>query len=178
VSDTGPIQSNQSRNFFSVARQWATSVVTLKRLGWSTAGAFAFVGATLALNGSAPLQDATPAKENTAHTSLTQDSSSKTSSTEQDNSAGAASTNTSYSSTTSGGKTTVNFEINGQDIPVPANSSTHQTITNNDGTHTDITTNSSTQGSASNTYSSTTTTSISSYSSSTNVSTNGGTTTP
>jgi len=158
---------NHSSSIFSSALAHSASILTPRRLGYTVAGAFVFVGAAVTLHGSsAANQGQNPNPQDFSVQASTVPPPDTTSS---DTTSGGASSSTSFSSSTSGsGHTKVQLNVNGRDIPVPANGSTEQTVTSQDGnTQTTVTTNSSTQGDAQNVSSSNFSVNVSSSSSST-----------
>lgn len=145
--------SNQYRRFFTVLSQRAVSAITLRRVGLSIAGTFAFAGAVAALNANSPAEN--PSAQPTSHTAAQANQSSTATNDSNDSTPAAdshSSSSTSFSSTTTNGVTNTHLNVNGQDIPVPANGSTQQTVTNGT-TQTTINASTSTtgQGAASNT---------------------------
>lgn len=159
---------HHSSSIFGSALAHSTSILTPRRLGYTVAGAFVFVGAAVTLHGSssAANQGQSPNPQDFSVQASTVPPPDTTSS---DTTSGGASSSTSFSSSTSGsGHTKVQLNVNGRDIPVPANGSTQQTVTSQDGnTQTTVTTNSSTQGDAQNVLSSNFSVNVSSSSSST-----------
>jgi len=133
----------------------------LKRLGFSVAGTFAFVGAASVINAAAtPGTTTTSSKQEPLRTSTTE---SQITADQTDNDSvlpkgldKVGTTSTSISSTTINGVTDTHVTINGKDIKLPASSNTHQTVINNDGSTTTVTStsNSSSQSSTTNSSSS------------------------
>jgi len=170
--DSAP--DSKSPHPFANALQHITSVITLKRVGLSLAGTFAFVGAATAMNTTpAPVTD-TSTKVNTrtnnaqAQQGSADEGPSDASSvpptegaTDKSNSS-----STSYSSTTTNGKTNVQLTVNGQEIPVPSDTTSQQTIVHDDGSQTVVNTHASTNGSTTNASSSTFSLNVSTNSSS------------
>ncbi len=147
----------QSSNNFSSALQHANSLFTFKRVSYTVAGAFVFAGAAVAAQASTPsAQPKQPVKATQVLTtqSDTAGSAPKVNDSQASNSA-TSSTNVS-ASTSSDGTPKVSVTVNGQDMAVPQNGSTQQTVTNTDGstTTTNISSSASGQGSARNSSSS------------------------
>jgi hypothetical protein len=156
------------------------SVITLRRVGLSVAGTFAFVGAAAFLNNPVHVDNVgTPAaasRTTTTSANASSASDESPSTQKQNNASGSsqqssgASSNTSFSSTTANGQTSTHLNMNGQDVPIPTNGSMQQTVINADGSQTTVSSSSSTvtQNSVNNQSSSTITFDVTTNSSSTN----------
>jgi hypothetical protein len=148
TSENNPNGSAQQRGFITSATHRIASLVTLKRVGVSVAGTFAFVGAAAALNatgtvGSNAATKATPTTPTQQSASTSDQSASQPNTSPADidqDASGGATTHTSFSATTTNGQTNVNLTVNGKNIPLPANGSTQQTVTNTDGSQTTVNT--------------------------------------
>lgn len=140
-------------SFFSTVLQQTHSLFTAKRVGYTVAGAFAFVGTAAALSfaTSSELPTNSPGKQHLTvqNVPTPQPSQSTTNSPAEDSNSAAPSAPGSASNQSNND---IDVNVNGQDIPVPENGTTHRTVTSSDGSHTsvDITSNSSSSGSAAN----------------------------
>jgi len=145
--------SSRQANLRTTALHHTLSIFTPKRVGYTVAGAFVFIGSAMVLHGTnnnlgdnahAASQDnytAPPSSAAPAGSSASSESSDTTPSNDPGNTTHTyVSTNTS-----SGAGTKSHLSVNGKDVPLPDNGTTHQTITDSQGTsQTDIDTYSST----------------------------------
>lgn len=134
--NTSIASSHQPTNFSS--HFWR--LFTLKRIGYTVAGTFAFAGAAVAVN--SRTNTANPSVPTRAFT-VQQAKTGPTDNTVPGNQVGAASSTVqskfSVQANVSGSGTAasnVQVNVNGQNIPVPANGSVQRTVTSSDGSQT------------------------------------------
>lgn len=150
MGDSKSIGTGQKASFFSsIVRQIHTLFVP-KRVGYTVAGAFAFAGAATTLNISAP-----PKNPATTPFYVVQKANAASTQPKQPGADNSATTKLAFSAATSNSSSAqqdVQLHVNGQNIPVPANGTTRQTVTNSDGSQTSVNATSSTdsQGNTSN----------------------------
>jgi hypothetical protein len=139
-----PSSANDSSKLFGRS----SAIFTPRSITYTVAGALVIAGGAMALTSS---PDSSSAQGNVKGYSVQTDKTADTTSVAAPTPSGST-TSTSFPATTDGANTPdVHLTVNGQDIPVPANGSTQQTVTDSGG-QTSVTTNSNvtSQGSANN----------------------------
>lgn len=139
---------------FGATRKYITPVITLRRVGFSVAGTFAFVGGATILN--------TPARTSPENASSSLSATQTTRSLPADSS-GSNDQSTSHAPTQTGNNgaaaktstTSTQLTVNGQSIPISANGTGHHTVTTGNSTTTIDTSSTSSSGGAGGTGSST-----------------------
>lgn len=145
---------NQSAGVLAGALHHIRSVFTPRRLGYTLAGAFVFAGAAVVMNSGTASHHAVESKNDGFDAQTSSSNQASQSNNDRTITSSPSSTSTDFSSSTSSdGTTNTSLNVNGQDIDVPSNGSTHHTVTNSDGSQTtvDVSGDSTSQSSSSNT---------------------------